>query len=377
MFIPPFCPKKHCRHHDRSHHVLKWYTLAGFHTTKAFGKVQRYRCKSCHATCSEQTFNLDYFTKKAIDYRSLMIFLSNSMSIRAISRFYKASTGTISNRTERLSHQLIASHWILSKGMTLREDLVADGFEAFTVSQYFPENITILVGKDSQFLYSFRHMTIRRKGRMTRKQKIRRDMLNRKVAFTSNGIKKSFQSLLEALLKLWNPSCHSPLTLVTDEKTEYKSAIRSFPQLQEMMKGGLFHHVTINSRATRNRQNPLFPVNYMDREMRKDIAAYRRETVCFGRNVSAGMARMSIFAFYHNFYKPYRIRNDSQYSDTHASVAGIADAGKIKGIEQDLFRNRQFMSHLGLNEYESDIWLKRLLTPLKKSPEYVPAFYAA
>ncbi|GAB1432910.1 hypothetical protein MASR2M29_15350 [Spirochaetota bacterium] len=44
----------------------------------------------------------------------------------------------------------------------------ADGFESFDRSQYFPNQINLVLGKNSQFLYDYSHTTIRRKGRSGR-----------------------------------------------------------------------------------------------------------------------------------------------------------------------------------------------------------------
>jgi len=42
-----------------------------------------------------------------------------------------------------------------------RKRRTADGFESFCVSQYFPNNIQLLVGSDSQHVYQIDYATIR------------------------------------------------------------------------------------------------------------------------------------------------------------------------------------------------------------------------
>ncbi|GAB1481198.1 hypothetical protein MASR2M78_00130 [Treponema sp.] len=58
-------------------------------------------------------------------------------------------------------------HAKLTETLALEENLVTDGFESFTQSQYHPCNINILVGTNSQFLYGTTFAPLRRKGRMT------------------------------------------------------------------------------------------------------------------------------------------------------------------------------------------------------------------
>ncbi|MBN1410502.1 MAG: hypothetical protein JW969_06630, partial [Spirochaetales bacterium] len=148
-------------------------------------------------------------------------------------------------------------------------------------------------------------------------------------------------------------------------------------KLNKFAKTGQFHHVKINSKVYRNKQNRLFPVNYMDRELRKDLAAYRRETVCFARNVSAAMGRLSVYLYYHNYLKPYRINNRKDNLLTHAFIAGIKNTGIPETMNNRLFTERCFLTHCSLERFEEDIWMKRLVTPLKRRKEYVPAYYAA
>jgi hypothetical protein len=301
--------------------------------------------------------------------------LTGSVNIRKMAKNHNVSTGTIANRLERLSHQVIIQNKIHKKDLILNEDLVADGFESFTVSQYFPENINLLVGKNSQYVYAFNHVTIRRKGRMTVFQKKKREFLDTRFPFRKNGIFESFRDLLKSMLEIWKPNNNVSLTLYTDEKKEYGRAVLSFRELTDKMIFGQFHHSLTNSRIRRDMENNLFPVNYMDREIRKDLAAYRRETVCFPRNVAAAMGRLSIYFYYHNYLKPYRIMNKVDGKVTHAFMANIKDSGNSTKKRGTLFVFRFFVSHHELDEFESNIWFKRLPTPLKKGKEYIPAYY--
>ena len=82
-------------------------------------------------------------------------------------------------------------------------------------------------------------------------------------------------------------------------------------------------HMTVNSKLPRTVFNPLFPSNYVDRELRKDQAAHRRETTCFGRNVANGLARMACYLGWHNYSKRYLIKARVHDRRTHAAAAGI------------------------------------------------------
>jgi hypothetical protein len=370
MMHPPFCPYQACANHDPAKlpsHV--WFEPFGFYSTAAFGMVRRFRCTSCHRTFSEQTFSIDYFAKKIVDYARLQNHLVTTSSIRDMARDFQVHPDTVINKIDRLGRQSLAVHARLSNAIRLREDLVADGFESFTVSQYFPENIHLLVGQQSQFLYHFNHVTIRRKGRMTEKQQKRREKLEKTYRADPRGVKKSFQELLRKALSFSSSS--GLFTLWTDKKSDYRWALRSLPEAS-----GRIRHVAVSSKLARTTDNPLFSVNYLDRQLRKDRDEYVRETVCFGRNVGNSMLRFACYQVYHNYQKAFRENLRGRHPWTHAEMAGIPRS-EIERVMTDFPIRRRFLSHLSLDGFSRRVWLKKMETPLKKRPQYCPAYAAA
>ena len=136
-----------------------------------------------------------------------------------MARDFSVSVDVVLNKLSRLSRNGIATLQQLQRQVSLNEDLAADGFESFTVSQYFPCHINLLAGVQSQLVYWVDYVALRRKGRMTDVRRKRRE----------------------------------------------QQRIR----LQQ-----------VSSKRVRNRMNPLFSVNYLDRQLRKDMAEHVRETVC-------------------------------------------------------------------------------------------------
>jgi hypothetical protein len=261
---------------------------------------------------------------------------------------------------------MVRAHLRLVGGHTLQEALVADGFESFTVSQYFPNNIHLLVGKDSQYLYGCNYVSIRRKGRMTDAQRGRRGELERRYGVVGKGLEHSFAELLLDSAPLVSLSPKEPVLLYTDEKKEYVRALKS------IAKG--IHHIRISSHKPRSVVNPLFAANYMDRQIRKDQANHVRETVCFARNVNNVMSRLFVYFTYHNYLKAYRERESAKRS--HAEVAGISRKRIMKELRH-VFTCRAFFMRSDLRGFWRDLWLKRLITPLKEGREYLPKYLYA
>ena len=368
MKEPLFCPRKECEFHQNERKNRNWYIKAGFYFTNTFKKIQRFKCRVCGHKFSSQTFNIDYYAKKKINYRHLVNQLKSTGSIRDIARDLRISTGTVQNKIFRLSRQAIALHSRISNSIDLKEDLVADGFESFSVSQFFPNNIHLLAGKDSQYVYFANHVTIRRKGRMTKNQKIKRKELEKTYRADKKGISKSFKGLINRLLSIKKQSKVEEITLFTDEKIQYRKCIKSHTDIK---------HVCINSRKMRNLQNRLFAVNYLDRQIRKDMAEHVRETVCFSRNVNNSMERLSIYLYQHNYQKNFRenrIAGDDK--ETHAKMAGI-DIKDFNKYFKTFFTKRAFFSLNKIEGFEKELWFRELDTPLKKKEEYIPQYASA
>jgi len=153
--------------------------------------------------------------------------------------------------------------------------------------------------------------------------------------------------------------------LITDEKPDYAWA------LNRHRSRFCLHHLTVNSKAPRTLHNPLFASNYLERELRKDLADHRRETVCFPRNVANMLNRLVVYLGWHNYEKPFRIGHSIESS--HAAHAGIKKSA-INQARHTSFHERAFLSRTQLFPHERKLWLRSFPTPLKKNPEYVPAY---
>ncbi len=369
MFNPPHCPNPDCRHF-RKPQDARWHRKISPYRTKTFGLVPRYICRHCNKSFSAQTFSIDYYAKKHIDFRYVHQQINAGAGIRSIARSLNVSPKTVTSRIRRLARNAILIHQRFLKHLAYAEDFAADGFESFCVSQYFPDNTNILVGSQSQFVYQWDHAAIRRKGRMRKDQKERRALLEKTFKAHPKAIENSFGTLMKFLAQRSGKKV-MPLILFTDEKRDYERCLWKTPLTREQMFSGKWHHHRVNSKEPRTRQNPLFPVNYMDREIRKDMAAHARESVQFNRNVSEGMLRMSLYFFDHNYFKPYRVAKAVEKKLRHAEAAGLKRP-LLDRITQDFWTKRYFWRGREKIDESALKTLNRLWeTPMKRRPEMV------
>ncbi len=363
MFTPPFCPNPECYYHSyqKEKHKKKWYSKDGFYRSCLFGKIQRYKCNYCKIRFSEQTFSIDYHVKKKVNYKVIFNGIATTSSISDLSREEKVSPHTIINRERRLAAQAIYIHSILLSTITIQEPIVCDGFQSVVRNFYFPNNINIAIGKSTQFFYSLSYAQIKRSGNLSDQQVEKKEHYQSVSDIDPKAVEKSFSELISSIIDIMKESDKSELSLFTDRKQDYVSAIRNNLKLRTLIEAEKFQHTRISSKEPRTIKNPLFSVNYMDRQFRKDLSEHVVKSICFGRNVNNQLERMVIYRFYHNFIKSFRVRGDNKY--THSDMAGIPSKVSSYYIKH-FFRERFFPTRIKILSVDQKILKRIYQTPL-------------
>ena len=289
---------------------------------------------------------------------------------RQIARSLRVSYPVIRNRVLRLSRNYLNLFDTSLVSFPLQEDIAFDGIESYMRSQYIPDNFNIAVGCTSQVPYAFSLSLFRRRGRMTDKQKQNRTIMDTVWRPEPGSFISSCRTVFRDVLSLYlNRPALSRFVLNTDEKTEYKMALKDLPEWRHLSELRLVTHRTVSSHLPRTRRNPLFPVNYLDREIRKNSAAHCRETVRGDREVGMTLSRMTITLGHHTFRKPFRIDNwvITSTTQTHADLVGLLGTREAKEALFRLYTKRHVWSQqVQQAEWMGDIWLNR-----KKNPPVV------
>jgi hypothetical protein len=246
--------------------------------------------------------------------------------------------------------------------LRLTEPLVLDGFESFAYSQYYPNNLNLLVTSDSQFVLGMTGTVLRRKGRMREDQKKKRSELEKEYRAPSNGILSSSKTLFRYGCHLSFASMKLPIEFRTDEKIEYSRAIRQLRPYGLWLEEGLLVHHRTSSKAPRTFDNPLFAVNYLDRQLRKDLAEHVRETVRFARRIEHSLERAVIHLAHHNFKKPFRTRVLDREL-THAEVAGL-ERQRIVELRESSLKDRAFGWRSNLEQWQRLVWNRETRVPV-------------
>ncbi len=375
MIRPPFCPNRHCE----AHHLRppgRWWMSRGKYRTQLFGAVRRFRCKLCGAGFSEQTFSIDYYAKRRVNYDELVGLQVSCAGVRQIARYLRVSCATVENKTMRFARQALAAHIAITDGLAVTENLCADGLQSYWTSQYVPNNITVLAGSTSRFLYSWNVASLRRGGAMTAAQIRRRAALEQRFRADPHALTHAFTDICHSLCRLVAPSRRAHVRLDTDYHKAYRRALERHGGWHLLHRVGRVSHHRTNSRVPRTAANPLATVNTIDRQIRIDLAEHARETVRFARNPNRSMERFTVWAFAYNYRKRYLINQPVQDTATHSQVAGI-DAERVAAATRAITRTRRFLSHTPILGEFRRIWLRMTERPFTDGNDYLPRYLLA
>lgn len=328
---PPFCPNPVCGHHKPSNQPWPYKKTGTYRRQLAPQRIQRFLCLACRRSFSTQTFSTSYWQRRPdLDARILTKTIGG-MANRQIAHDLQVAPATVDRHVARLGRHCMLFHLQRIRDLPPPTNVVVDGFESFEWSQYFPFHHHVAVGKDTDFFYSFTDSPLRRKGRMTKVQKTRREVLE-----TTHGrpdpkaVEKDMRELLEVVLK-----GRKVARVFSDDHPAYRRAIRCLRTTVE-------HCVTRESER-RDRNNALWEVNLLDLLIRHSSANHKRETIAWSKRRQGSAERLAVLLVWRNYMKGRREKQRG--SPTPAMAVGLSD--RRLGVE-DVLAERLFRSHLDM-----------------------------
>ena len=307
-FVPPHCPRTACPFH-RSAAGWRWVRYGSYARRAQPQRIPRFRCVHCGVTFSTQTFAATYYLKRPALLLPVAHRLLAGSGLRQITREARCAHSTVMALAARLGrHALLVLAELHPPGPP-REPLVIDGFESFAYSQYHPLHLHLVVGAASHFAYGFTHSRLRRKGRMTARQRRQRARLEARHGRPDPG---AIERDMAAALHLAAPTA-THLTVRSDEHPAYPRALRR-------LAGVTLRHERTSSLAARTPGNPLFPVNLLDLLLRHHSANHRREGIAFSKRHQAVIERAALLILWRNYSKPF---SENHGGGTPAMRAGV------------------------------------------------------
>jgi transposase-like protein len=328
---PPFCPNPRCPHHASGQACWRW-KRAGFFTRHARPqRIQRFQCCHCRRHFSEQTFRTCYWLKRPELLEPIFHRLVGCSGFRQIAREFAVSPQSVLGQAARLGRHCLLVHEQRRPHGPIVEPIALDSFESFEYSQYHPTRYHVVAGRESHFFYGFTDSECRRSGRMSEGQRRTRARLEARLGRPDP---RSTEREVAALLQLLAPR-PQPLTLHTDQHTDYPRALRRLGHLA-------VEHRTISSRAARTPRNPLFPINLLDLLIRHGGANHKRETIAFSKRRQSAIERLWVFLVWRNYIK--------SFSERRRDGSPAMRLGRLKRrlTVREVLAERRFISRIGL-----------------------------
>jgi len=329
-WVPPHCPNPNCFYFNAS--SRDWpFKRKGFYTRHTRPeRIQRFTCLACQRHFSTQTFSTSYWQKRPELISRLVMMVVGCMANRQIARALGCSPATVAHHIARLGrHCLLVQAGELTRIRSLAE-IAIDGFETFEWSQYFPFHHNLAVDVPSAYFLHHTDSPLRRKGRMTAHQKVRRESLERMLGKAHpRAVEAGMRELLEAL----GPRVAA---IRSDDHRAYPRVITS------ALGAGVTHRIT-SSKQRRDERNPLWEINVLDLMIRHSTAAHKRETIAWPKRRQASIEKLAIFQVWRNYIKRRREKGPRV---TPAMLLGLASR---PWRVRDLLKERLFFERTTLS----------------------------
>ena len=327
---PPHCPNPNCKYHNHSGGPWPCRKHGFFHRRLPPHRIQRYRCLACGVSFSSQTFSTTYWLKRPDVLPQLMHKAVGGMANRQIAADLGAAPTTIDRQLLRLGRHCLLFHRQQMQRAAPPRALAIDGFESFEQSQYHPFHFQLGIEPETSFIPYFTDSELRRKGRMTERQKKIRALKERLYGRPPRG------AMLRDITELLEVSTRGAtrVTVLSDEHKLYPVALRRLPCRVE--------HRRVSSRRRRDRRNLLWEVNRVDRLLRHAQAGHVRETLAWPKRRCCSALRLGVFVVWWNYLRRRYVRGSPE---SPGMLKGITD--RLLTVK-DVLRERLFPGRIQL-----------------------------
>jgi hypothetical protein len=196
MFEPPRCPNRRCLRHREP--GVRFFLRHGFYQPQCrHYPVARFRCRSCRRTFSRQSFRADFGQRKPYLNAYFLNLMVACVGQRQAARVLRVARRTIEHRFSWLARHARDFH---DNRLRDREGpFQLDELESFESNRYQPVSVPVVIHRQSYFLVATRVAPLRRKGRLSERQRRRRQRWEEMYGRRPSGSAEAVRSVLRAL----------------------------------------------------------------------------------------------------------------------------------------------------------------------------------
>ena len=307
-WLPPHCPNPKCHFHNEMHEGWPFKRMGYYMRKVEPYRIRRFKCKHCGVTFSSQTFSTTFWLKRPDILPQLLTKTVACMANRQIAEDLQVSPTCIDLQLNHLGRHCLLFHAEMVKNLKPPETLVIDGFESFELSQYHPFHFHLAVDKDTSFIHWFTDSEVRRKGRMTPEQRVKREEKERLLGKPDpQAVRKDMGELLRVV------------TAGAEKVTIHSDAHKAYPPAMRTVPAKIVHIIT-SSKDHRDYFNNLFEINLLDLMIRHCSGCHKRETIAYSKRRQAAAMKLMIFLVWRNYMRYRRVR---KCKETPAMMVGL------------------------------------------------------
>lgn len=313
-FMPPCCPHSGCSASTPSAGFA--YVHLGTYARKCDGRVvQRYRCKTCKLSFSEQTFRLDYRLRRPeLDQPIFESFVSK-VSHRQIARVLRTKRRTVERRIARYGSHSKELHALLLSGAKARltGSFSLDEAETFeTDRRLCPLTVPVLIERETRFVFHVESAPL--PARKVSSPALERRKAARELAHgkRTNGSRAAVKRCFEVLKT--SAAEKGALEIVTDQKRTYPAILREVFGARELA------HATTSSKAVRDTKNPLFAINHTLAMLRDGVSRLVRRTWAHAKTSERLLHHLWIYVGWRNYVRGV---SNTRKHETPAMALGV------------------------------------------------------
>lgn len=272
-FRPPYCPDRRCPSESLNSAFL-WRRDGRYVRAGDARSVQRFRCLSCGRRFSRQSFRLDYRQRKPFLNGSIFACLVSKVNHRQTARILRTDRKTVERRLQlwgdamREYHEAqlerarrlggLSGAWTLDEQETYERD-----------RRLQPVTLPILVHWRAYFVLHAETAALPSRGNLSAMDRIRKEQLEAHAGPRRSGSSDAVERCLRAWKRVHRGGFAE---FITDRKSTYPVLYKKTfgPQAGT--------HVRVASSETRNRRNPLFPINHTLAMLREHVSRLARRT---------------------------------------------------------------------------------------------------
>ena len=255
-------------------------------------KVQRYHCKCCKISFSEQTFAIDYRQQKRWFNQSCFLTLCSGVSQRRTAYIFQVVPRTIARRVKRFGEICAKNLKNYRENREKVSEVEFDELESFIHTKLKPVTIPIAVEKKTRKVLALSIGNIGAKGHL------------KQIALQKYGRRPSERlSALKSMAKNLQACVVSKVRMGSDRCPLYPKLVRDhFPEAAHYTCKGSRGAVVGLGELKKTIFDPIFTLNHTYAMFRDNLKTLSRRTWATAKRKDRLLHLLHIYAWFHNLW---------------------------------------------------------------------------